>query len=60
MKQRLADIEKTLPDGVKIVPLYDRTGLIHRTIHTVTRNLIEGGLSLSQFFFFCWGVYEQA
>jgi cobalt-zinc-cadmium resistance protein CzcA len=44
VKQSLADIEKTLPDGVKIVPLYDRTDLVNRTIHTVTRNLIEGGL----------------
>ncbi len=44
VKQNLAEIEKTLPDGVKIVPLYDRTDLVNRTIHTVTRNLIEGGL----------------
>ena len=26
------------------MPLYDRTDLVNRTIHTVTRNLIEGGL----------------
>lgn len=44
VKQNLAEIEKTLPDGVKIVPLYDRTDLVNRTIHTVTRNLVEGGL----------------
>src|SRR6185312_1586511 len=30
--------------GVKVDPLYDRTDLVHRTIHTVTRNLVEGGL----------------
>jgi len=40
----LKEIEKTLPPGVTIEPLYDRTDLIERTIHTVTRNLIEGGL----------------
>jgi cobalt-zinc-cadmium resistance protein CzcA len=44
VKQDLADIQKTLPDGVRIVPLYDRTELVNRTIHTVTRNLIEGGV----------------
>jgi cobalt-zinc-cadmium resistance protein CzcA len=44
VKNALADIQKTLPPGVKIVPLYDRTDLVNRTIHTVTRNLIEGGL----------------
>jgi cobalt-zinc-cadmium resistance protein CzcA len=44
VKQSLADIQKTLPPGVKIEPLYDRTELVTRTIHTVTRNLIKGGL----------------
>ena len=43
VKNSLADIQKTLPPGVQIVPLYDRTDLVNRTIHTVTRNLLEGG-----------------
>jgi cobalt-zinc-cadmium resistance protein CzcA len=43
VKSSLADIQKTLPEGVGIVPLYDRTDLVIRTIHTVTRNLLEGG-----------------
>ena len=43
VKSSLADIQKTLPPGVQIVPLYDRTDLVNRTIHTVTRNLLEGG-----------------
>ena len=44
VRQSLEEIEKTLPPGVKIEPLYDRTDLVKRTIHTITRNLIEGGL----------------
>jgi len=44
VKESLREIGKTLPEGVTIVPLYDRTDLVNRTIHTVTRNLIEGGL----------------
>ncbi len=44
VKSTLAEVQKTLPPGVSIVPLYDRTDLVTRTIHTVTRNLIEGGL----------------
>ena len=44
VKDSLQEIQKTLPPGVRIVPLYDRTDLVNRTIHTVTRNLIEGGL----------------
>ena len=31
-----------LPEGVKLVPYYDRTGLIDRTLHTVRKNMIEG------------------
>ena len=31
-----------LPAGVKLVPYYDRTDLIHRTLHTVQHNMIEG------------------
>lgn len=44
VKDSLAEIQKTLPSGVQIVQLYDRTDLVNRTIHTVTRNLIEGGV----------------
>jgi cobalt-zinc-cadmium resistance protein CzcA len=31
-----------LPPGVRLVPYYDRTDLIHRTLHTVRKNMIEG------------------
>ena len=34
----------SLPPGVKIVPFYDRTGLVHVTTHTVLHNLIFGCL----------------
>ena len=44
VKSGLAEIQKTLPNGVQIEPLYDRKDLVTRTIHTVTRNLIEGGI----------------
>lgn len=44
VKTRLADIQGTLPRGVRIEELYDRTALVERTIDTVSRNLIEGGL----------------
>ena len=43
VKLRLAEIQKTLPSGVRIEELYDRTALVERTIETVRRNLIEGG-----------------
>ena len=31
-----------LPAGVRLVPYYDRTDLIDRTLHTVRKNMIEG------------------
>lgn len=41
---KLAEIQKTLPEGVLIDTYYNRTTLIDRTIATVSRNLAEGGL----------------
>jgi cobalt-zinc-cadmium resistance protein CzcA len=31
-----------LPEGVKIVPIYDRTDLVNNTLHTVSHTLLEG------------------
>src|SRR5450759_48321 len=40
VKARLSEIEKTLPEGVKIVTTYDRSELIERSIHTLKHELI--------------------
>ena len=42
VKERFAEVAKTLPKGVKLEAFYDRTELVDRTIHTVAKNLIEG------------------
>ncbi len=44
VKERLVTIQKSLPEGVTIQPYLDRTDLVSRSINTVTRNLVEGGL----------------
>ena len=44
VKQRMAQIEKSLPEGVIIEPLLDRSKLIAETTSTVATNLIEGAL----------------
>ncbi len=44
VKEKIAELEKTLPDGVTIDTFYDRTELVARAIRTVTKNLAEGGL----------------
>src|SRR5947209_7825603 len=41
VKQRLKEVEPGLPDGVKIVPVYDRSELIGRSISTARWTLIE-------------------
>jgi cobalt-zinc-cadmium resistance protein CzcA len=43
-KERLAEIQETLPADVKLEILYDRAELIQRTLHTVVHNLVEGGV----------------
>jgi heavy metal efflux system protein len=44
VKERIAQIAKTLPEGVVIEPYLDRTKLVDKAIGTVTRNLTEGAL----------------
>lgn len=44
VKERMAQIEKTLPEGVVIEPFLDRTKLVNNAIGTVTKNLAEGAL----------------
>ncbi|HEY7310354.1 MAG TPA: CusA/CzcA family heavy metal efflux RND transporter [Gemmataceae bacterium] len=44
MKEKLAEVEKTLPPDVKVTTAYDRTRLVDKVIHTVYKNLFEGGL----------------
>ncbi len=44
VKHRIADIRTTLPQGVSLEIIYDRSHLIGRTLHTVLTNLAEGGL----------------
>jgi cobalt-zinc-cadmium resistance protein CzcA len=44
VKERIAQIKKTLPEGVVIEPFLDRTKLVNNAIGTVTKNLAEGAL----------------
>jgi cobalt-zinc-cadmium resistance protein CzcA len=44
VKNRMAEIEKSLPEGLTIAPIIDRSELIARTTDTVKTNLLEGAL----------------
>jgi cobalt-zinc-cadmium resistance protein CzcA len=42
--QRVTEIQRTLPAGVKIDVIYDRSDFVGRTLSTVAKNLLEGVL----------------
>jgi cobalt-zinc-cadmium resistance protein CzcA len=44
VKERMVQVQKSLPEGVVIEPFIDRTELVGRAINTVKRNLLEGAL----------------
>jgi cobalt-zinc-cadmium resistance protein CzcA len=44
VKERIAQIQESLPEGVSIEPFLDRSELISQTTSTVTTNLVEGAL----------------
>src|SRR5215831_3799580 len=41
VKAKLEELKRTLPEGVEVVPTYDRSGLIHRSIDTLIHALGE-------------------
>jgi cobalt-zinc-cadmium resistance protein CzcA len=44
VKAAVADIQHTLPQGITIDAYYDRTELVRRTLHTLSKNLLEASL----------------
>ncbi|WP_234085634.1 CusA/CzcA family heavy metal efflux RND transporter [Azonexus sp. R2A61] len=42
--QRMAEINRNLPDGIRAVTVYDRTVLVDKAINTVKKNLLEGAV----------------
>src|SRR6266567_587400 len=47
VKKKLAEIKLSLPPGVEMVAGYDRSGLIHASIETLQRDLLEEALIVS-------------
>ena len=44
IKNRIATIQETMPEGVVIEPFLDRTKMVNNAIGTVSKNLLEGAL----------------
>jgi heavy metal efflux system protein len=43
IRERVAEIDRALPEGVRIVPYYDQSELVEGTLRTVEHNLLLGG-----------------
>ncbi len=41
VKAKLADLERSLPEGVEVIETYDRSGLINRAVDTLQEKLVE-------------------
>ena len=55
VKKKLAQMKDSLPPGVRVVPVYDRSQLILRSISTLKEKLIEESLIVSLVcIFFLW------
>ncbi|WP_437835335.1 efflux RND transporter permease subunit [Sorangium sp. So ce1153] len=44
LKARLEEVKKSLPQGIDVAVVYDRTELIDKVLGTVRKNLLEGAL----------------
>jgi cobalt-zinc-cadmium resistance protein CzcA len=42
--QKLSEIQKSLPPGIEVRAVYDRTRLVDKTLETIQKNLVEGAL----------------
>jgi len=58
--KRLEQIKPSLPDGVTLTPVYDRTTLVDKTIATVRTNLAEGALFVILILFLFLGNWRAA
>ncbi len=58
--KKLETIKPSLPEGVELKPLYDRTSLVDKTIATVEKNLAEGALLVIVVLFLLLGNWRAA
>ncbi len=58
--KQLQNIKASLPEGVELTPLYDRTSLVDKTIATVEKNLAEGALLVIFILFLLLGNWRAA
>jgi len=60
VKQKMTVVESTLPDGIVIRPIYDRTDLVDEAIDTAVRALVEGSILVVIILFLFLGEIRSA
>jgi cobalt-zinc-cadmium resistance protein CzcA len=60
VKAALKEVKASLPPGVEVQTVYDRTELVNHVIDTVRKNLFEGGLLVIAVLFFFLGNIRAA
>ncbi len=58
--RKMAEINRNLPKGVRVVTVYDRTNLVDKAIATVAANLIEGAVLVIAVLFYFLGNLRAA
>ena len=58
--EKLKEVAASLPKGVIVKPIYDRTTLVEKTIKTVEKNLAEGALLVIVILFLLLGNFRAA
>ncbi|MBS3953135.1 MAG: CusA/CzcA family heavy metal efflux RND transporter, partial [Methylomicrobium sp.] len=58
--KKMAEINRTLPEGVRAVTVYDRTVLVDKAINTVKKNLTEGAILVIAILFLFLGNIRAA
>ncbi|MEL0108395.1 MAG: CusA/CzcA family heavy metal efflux RND transporter, partial [Rhodospirillaceae bacterium] len=55
VRNKINSIQKSLPEGVKIIPVYDQSDLVEKAVSTVSKALIEAAiLIIIVLFLFLW------
>lgn len=60
LAEKLEDVKTSLPDGIRVEAVYDRTTLVDKTIATVQKNLLEGALLVIVVLFLLLGNFRAA
>lgn len=60
VKSKLQALQATLPQGVVVTPIYDRTTLVDKAVSTATRALIEGSVLVAVILFLFLGELRSA